>query len=281
MKVFIEAVKDLLTFFYRDLLVPEKTLPEVDRLLIGSSEAPKLLEAPSEEKIEIVKKVEVLPPKPEFSPGRACYIVVGESRVYIRPVLTFDGESWHAPYGTKVELLQYEGRFAHVRDGSRYGWVLKDDITENPNDIFPAFNTGEIYSANHPETKKLRALRRDEFVTRELYLALQDVEFVSLALYLLNLQIPFDDRRPRMSGNWQNLLKGKPGVMISITPKTNSIIEYTKEDGSGFVGMVRAVEVDETIIVSGVGRLIEGEYREEVFTRKEWQEWRPVFIQIL
>lgn len=280
MKVFIEAVKDLLTFFYRDLLVPNDSAPAAptvaNQLLISSPEAPKLLVAESAE-----KKVETEPIKVASFLNRFCYIVVAESRVYIRPVLTFDGESWHAPYGTKVELLEYEGRFAHIRDGARYGWVLKDDISEDPNDIFPNFNTGEIYSANHPETKKLRTLRGDEFVTRELYLPLQDVEFASFAISLKNLQIPFDERRPRMSGNWQNLLKGKPGVMISIAPKTNSIIEYTKEDGSGFVGVVSAVEVDETIKVSGVGRLIEGEYREEVFTRMEWQEWRPVFIQIL
>lgn len=278
MKVFIEAVKDLLNFFYSDLLVSKDSTLTTNRLLISSPESPKLLAASGEEKVE---KQSSAPIKPAGASNRFCYIVVGESRVYIRPVLTFDGEGWHAPYGDKVELLEYEGRFAHIRDGVRYGWVLKDDITEDPNDVFPSFNTGEIYSANHPETKKLRTLRGDEFVTRELYLSLQDVEFVSLAIYLKNLQIPFDERRPRMSGNWQNLLKGKPGVMISITPKTNSIIEYTKEDGSGFVGVVNAVEVDETITISGVGRLIEGEYREEVFTRKEWQEWRPVFIQIL
>lgn len=275
MKVFIEAVKDLLNFFYRDLLLSHNSAVITDQLLIKSPESPKLLVAESTEKVEVV------PAKIDSFLNRFCYIVVAESRVYIRPVLTFDGESWHAPYGTKVELLEYEGRFAHIRDGARYGWVLKDDISEDSDDIFPTFNTGEIYSANHPETKKLRTLRGDEFVARELYLSLQDVEYVSLALYLKNLRIPFDDRRPRMSGNWQNLLKGKPGVMISITPKTNSIIEYTKEDGSGFVGIVNAVEVDETIKISGVGRLIDGEYREEVFTRMEWQEWRPVFIQIL
>jgi len=285
MKVLIAAIQELLEFAWGEFF---STV--ADR---APDQVASLPELPAPQKIVSVSNVrpvpyqeqglvrsEVVAQKSLPLHGVVGFVTVPLQRVWVRPVFTFDGDVWHIPYATRVEILGYEGRFAEIRCEGRHGWVLKDEISTIDSELFPTFNTGEIYSANHPETKKLRRLRGDEFAGRELYLPLQNVEYVTYELARHGQRLSFGDARPRLAGNWQNLLKGKAGVVMSIDPHTGSLIEYLREDGVGFVGYVEAVLVDETIVVSGIGRLIAGEFRRETITKAAWMEWRPVFIQV-
>lgn len=212
--------------------------------------------------------------------GEKAYVVVRSVHVLQRPVLSFDGAVETLSYAEGVHVLGYEGRFAHVTHGAVIGWVLKDVLTLQAHEVFPVFHTGEIYSVLHPDTKKLRDLTQDEFLAGELCTALQSVEFVLYRLSEAARKIDWPVVRPRLAGTWQNILKGKRGIQIGVRPKTGAILEYTKPDGSGFVGYTKAVHVDESIVIEGVGRLIEGEYREEHVSKEEWQEWRPVWILV-
>jgi hypothetical protein len=288
MNNFWAAVKDLLefafAFFGSSRTSSEFVLMEDIKALPTPKVVPFLTEGSSQTGVESMEALVSATHQTLFVGTKEAldggFINVSEARVWVRPLLTFDGESSHLAYGTPVEVLGYEGRFAQIRGGSHTGWILKDEITQNKSDLYPIFNTGEIYSANHPETKKLRALLKDEFSARDLYLPLQDVEFVSYQLFCRSQKINWSDRRPRLAGSWQNILKGAPHLLMGIAPKANSIIEFVKEDGVGFVGFVEEVSKDDSLTLVGFGRLIEGEYRKEIVEKLKWQEWRPVFIQL-
>lgn len=217
---------------------------------------------------------------PLHSAGAGVYVVTTEAPVFCRPVLTYDGVLTRLPYATPLTVLGYEGRFARVVVLDTTGFILKDDITEDKKEIFPEFLSEEIYSNNHPDTKKVRTLLKDEFFTTAMYLPLQAVEFVVYRLRIEGRDINWSHERPRLAGRWQNILKGRAGIQIGVMPKTGAVIEFLKPDGSGFVGYTKAVHVDDTIVMQGVGRLIEGEYREEIVTKEVWHEWRPVWISV-
>jgi hypothetical protein len=278
MTVFFSAVHDLLEFGFGWLWQKADAEP------LLSAEVTHLL-APMPARSQLPESVTKVPTAVSLTPStplnHPAYITKTQVRVWQRPVLTFDGEVSHLPFAARVELVGFEGRFAEIRYNGARGFVLKDEVTAVATELFPQFNVGEIYSANHPETKKLRRLQNDEFAARELYLPLQDVEFVSFELGRQHKSLPWGAVRPRIAGTWQNILKGKPTIQISITPKTGSILEFAREDGTGFVGLVESVGVDETITMTGVGRLIDGEYRREILQKAVWQEWRPVFIYIV
>jgi hypothetical protein len=225
-------------------------------------------------------KIESEPVISELSFGSKAFIVVNKSSLFHRPVWTFDGSFMSIPYSTEVRVLSYEGRFVRISYKSFYGFILKEDIEDNIEKIFPNFQISEIYSANHPDTKKVRKYFKDEFFAEVLFLPLQSVEFAYYRLLLDNRRIEWSEERPRLAGNWANILKGKMGVQIGIVPKTGSIMEYLKPDGSGFVGYVKSVLIDESIIVVGVGRVIDGEYSEEAISREKCLSLSPVFISV-
>jgi hypothetical protein len=214
------------------------------------------------------------------SHGDKAYIFTSVANVFTRPVLIHDGVFLKLPYATPVEILAYEGRFARVSVSDRSGFILKDEITTNYLDVLPEFHNDEIYTANHPDTKKLRKLIGDEFFTSEMFMPLQSVEFLFYRLASVGRKIVWPEVRPRLAGTWQNLLKGRLGIQIGVVPKAGAIIEYNKSDGTGFVGFTKSVHVDETILIEGVGRLIEGEFKEETISKEEWHEWRPIWIAV-
>ncbi len=212
--------------------------------------------------------------------GDAAYVLTPEAKAFHRAVWTFDGVVKSFPYAASVTVLGFEGRFARIVNDAGTLFILKDELTTHKEEVFADFHTGEIYSANHPDTKKVRRLLRDEFFAAELCMPLQAVEFVMYRLFVAGRTIAWKSTRPRLAGQWQNLLKGQMGIQIGIMPKTGAIFEYTKPDGSGFLGYTKAVHVDDSIVIEGIGRMIEGEYREEVLTKETWQELRPVWIAV-
>lgn len=278
----IAVVKDLWDFLWQKETVVVPTtprLPVVDQTPLHLPEATKpQLVLPSAPAIELLQspKQSVV----EGLYGDTAYVLTPEAKAFHRPVWTFDGVVKVLPYATPVSILGYEGRFARVANDEGSLFILKDELTTTAEDIFADFQIGEIYSANHPDTKKVRAMIHDEFFTAELCMPLLNVEFVMYQLQLVGRSIAWKSTRPRLAGQWQNLLKGQMGIQMGIMPKTGALIEYTKPDGSGFLGYTKAVHVDESIVIEGVGRLIEGEYRKEALTKEEWHELRPVWISV-
>lgn len=276
MHTFIAVVKDLWEFLFENSVVLDKD-KAVSAALVAVVPAPA---APRTLPAATLAPAIAAPVPTAGLQGEKAYVLVPTARLLQRPVVSFDGAVCAVSYADCVHVLGYEGRFAHVTFGSTTGWVLKDALTLQAHEIFPVFHTGEIYSSQHPDTKKLRNLFHDEFLAGELCSTLQSMEFALYRQREVGRKIDWPLIRPRLAGNWQNILKGKLGIQIGVRPKTGAIIEYTKPDGTGFVGYTKAVHIDETIVIEGVGRLIEGEYREETVPKDEWHEWRPVWIQV-
>ncbi len=278
MQILIEVLKDLLKFCLNLLSIDRGVESTVQHDLI----------VPKKVELMTVTKPTSLPPPSHFnnhlkkkeisSFGDRAYVSVDKTPFLLRPVWSFDGVLFSLSYAEPVRVLGYEGRYARVSTGDTFGFILKDELTTNLENIFPEFKTGEIYSANHPDTKKVRRKIDDEFFSSNFFLPLQSVEFVTYRLAQEGRKITWPNIRPRLAGMWFNILKGQIGIQVGIYPKSGSLIEYQREDGSGFIGYTKSVHVDESIIIHGVGRLIEGEYREEAISKIEWQEWKAVWI---
>jgi hypothetical protein len=276
MPTLIEVIKDLWRFICGELFISKETEAHFHTL-----ELPTITARPATKVTKAIAPVLVEPKAENISGyGEKAYVITETTNVFGRPVWMYDGVLFKLAYSASLSVLGYEGRFARVESLDKFGFVLKDEITTNKNDIFPDFQNGEIYSSNHPDTKKLRKLIQDEFFASEMFLPLLAVEFITYRLKQEGRVISWSDTRPRLAGTWQNLLKGRLGIQIGVLPRAGAIIEFNKPDGNGFLGYTKSVHVDESIVIEGVGRLIEGEYREEAFSKEEWHEWRPVFITV-
>ncbi len=270
MKLFLEVVEELLLFVYHKFL-PRQAQSEPILLLSDTSTAPVTRYIPSS--IELM-------PIPFSSQGRIGFCVTEPTRIFARPLWSFDGVISLLSYGDKVQIVSYEGRFARIGYDSVAGWVLKDDLTTDATVIYPIFESGHVYSALDDETKKLRRLIRDEFFTEELYIPLQAGELVAYRLQAAGRTITWSSVRPRLPGSWHEILRGSPGVSISITPRTGSVIEGYQTTQEPFLGYVTAVDPENTITFEVVGLHEEGKYEQLSVKQAVWQEWRPVFIQL-
>jgi hypothetical protein len=284
MKVFLAVLVDLWEFIL-ELLIPVKKIPPqsfVAPLLLAPQHNTDLLmsidrSVPSQH--SFVKSAESISPT-MISALPVGYIAVAKTGVMAKPLWAFDTQLNEYTYGEKVSILGYEGRFVHILYQTESAWILKDAITTNRADIYPTFASNNIYLAADSETKKLRQVILDEFFTSELYLPLQSVEFVYYKLKELNINIPWGKERPRLAGQWHDLLKGHLGVKIGIFPKTGSILEGKLANDVGFLGYVTAVYPGDGISLQSVGKEVEGKYLEEKLSKEEWQALQAVFIQI-
>lgn len=280
MKVFLAVLEDLLNF----VINREKT----EAILAVPY---KMSSATSVVKVDEVRPIlpEVVT-KTDFSESSnhpilledmtRAYVTVNSAKVMTRPVWTFDTVLTVAPYASSLTVFDYSGRFAKVKYKEVIGWVLKDDITTSKEAVVPIFESTKSYLANDPDTKKLRIITDDEFFASDLYLPLQSVEYVHYELISAGRSLVWTAERPRLAGSWQKILKGHLGVHIGIVPKTGSVMEYIDEEGEGKVGYVEAVRPDESIVLSSVGRLIEGQFLREEISKETWLDLRPVWIQI-
>ncbi len=214
-----------------------------------------------------------------FENGRQYYVGEQNSFVFTDPVISFDTAYKKLQYGSTVELVKFGGRWAQVRMGVVHGWILKDVLQDRISDIQPNLVSGNVYTAENLETEKLRAVIDDMFFCGHAELPLTSAEYVSFMLHQHRRSIPWPETRPRTMGTWQNILRGRSGVHMGITPKTQSVMEYVIDD-LGYVVFVEAVFPDESIKISGVGLMQEGQYTESVISKEEWRELRPVFIEV-
>lgn len=272
MQVFLAVLKDLCDFALgRDKEVANLGLTS----LAVESDSDNL------EKEIGVSKSDVFEEKEAISLGeiQVAYIAVNVANIFLRPVWTVDGVLGKVSYAEKVLVYEYSGRFALIKYKSITGWIMKDDLTQDQVIILPEFTEQKVYLSEDLETKKLRKIIGDEFFTSELYLPLLDIEFVTYKLKQVGLSIPWGSERPRLAGNWHNIIKGKLGIKIGIRPKTGSVMEYMLEE-EGKVGNVLSVHPDESIILESVGRLKEGQFLREKIKKEDWLQLRPVWIQV-
>lgn len=211
--------------------------------------------------------------------GEQYFIGIQHTLLYTDPVVAFDTAIQTLSYGDLVYVQKLGGRWAHVRTENGEGWVLKDTIREQAKDVFPIFVYGNAYDVSNEETQKLRYCIDDMFLGNASALPLTDTEYVTYKLWKKGKRILWTSERPRTSGTWQKKLRGSNGIHISITPKTEAVMEYVIDD-VGHLCFVEAVFPDESIKISTIGMYDESVYTDTMIQKDEWKELRPVFITI-
>jgi hypothetical protein len=179
-----------------------------------------------------------------------------------------------------VMVLEEKGRFSKVSENGVIGWVLRDDLADRAAHVYPEFIVGEANHAGDPNSERLRAVIEDAFHGGEAEVPLQAGEYVLYRLIRKGQKINWPPTRPRTPGRWHQILKGTPGIHISILPKGGSIMEHTLGNDVGHVAYVEAVFPDERITVSEVNYPSDGVYSERTLSKEEWQVLNPVFITV-
>ncbi len=203
----------------------------------------------------------------------------GTSR-YTAPQLEFDGVVELVPYGAAVTVVGYRGRYTSVLRGGHTGWIVKDDLSPDKQAVWPQLVVHHEYLASESDTIKLRAIIQDLFGAGVQQLPLQAGEYVLFRLMQDHRTIAWPITRPRLPGTWQTILRGIPGIHSTITPKTDSMIEWNTESGEGRLAYVESVAPDNTITLTVVGLKVAGQYETITLLEEEWRELRPVFIEV-
>lgn len=215
----------------------------------------------------------------QTSPG-SYYVSVKDAAVRLDPVASFDNVILTLPFGTQLNVVKYGGRWAMAQIKEITGWILKDDIDSSATIVFPRFSVGSVYDAEHESTRKVRAYIDDEFHCTEPALPLTAAEYATYRLKRTQRVIHWPQRRPRLPGQWQVILRGNSSVHLGVIPKTASLMEYIEED-QGYLLYVEAVFPDKSIQVSAVDYEGQGVYSESVLPKEVWRELRPIFIEVM
>ena len=178
-------------------------------------------------------------------------------------------------------VIEVRGRWSKIIHNGSTGWILREDLIDRAAHVYPHFIIGEPNESDDPNTIRVRAMLEDIFAGGESGLPLLSSEYASYRLLRKGLKILWPKTRPRTEGEWHTILKGVPGIYMSIAPKTGSVMEYSTEEGVGHLAFVEAVFPDETINISETNFPENGIYNERVLTREEWRELKPVFIQVV
>lgn len=237
---------------------------------------PVLLAAPEK---SIVKADSHRPHETILDTYAVAYVCVPNANVFRQAAVTFDGVIASCQYATEVSILRYEGRFAFVTLKNEVsGWILKDEMLSQLTDVLPSFIPEEIYGSDSPATEKTRQYIRDGFFAEALSLPLQPEEFLTYKLLRQGRMLPWTDERPRLAGSWHQLLRGQPGISISVMPKTGAVIEYGYSDEKAMIGFVESVHPNNDLVILTMGLLEEGQYKEDTVAKETWLNWAPVFI---
>ncbi len=207
---------------------------------------------------------------------------IGSTRVplFSAPTKEFDTVVTTLSYGTMVMVLEEKGRFSRVAFDGTEGWVLRDDLSDRAAYVYPEFVIGEENEVDDPNTLRLRACIKDEFNGIESEVALQAGEYILYKLMRKGKTIVWPHIRPRTPGRWHVILRGLPGIRISITPRSGTIMECIFPNDIGHLTYVEAVFPDGRITISEVNYPDRGIYSERTLTKEEWQALNPVFIEI-
>jgi hypothetical protein len=214
--------------------------------------------------------------------ARGVVMYVGEASVpvYKNPTIEFDGQVGTISFGAMVMAGEAKGRFYYITQGLLEGWVLRDDLADKAATVYPVFEQDKENLIDDSNTARVRAIIKDEFGLGRSEFSLQAGEYVLYRLARRGLSISWPSARPRVPGMWHEILKGKSGIRIHIAPKVGTIMEYLLDGEMGHVAYVEAVFPDETISISEVNNPDSGIYKEKEYTKDEWKEFRPVFIEV-
>lgn len=210
--------------------------------------------------------------------GQQVFVCSEKAFCHAEPRFGFDTRIATFNYGQMLTLIRTREGFSEVQSATVRGWVEASDLAEDPAGVFPHFRSTCHYDAHNPQTVRLRYCLQDEMLGATLALPLQSAEFAFYKLWENRVSVMWGYKRPRTPGAWQTALRGRSGVQIGIEPRTGAIMECSGSGQQAFLAYVDAVHPDSSLVVQSVGRVREGEYREERFTHEEWKEWRPVFI---
>lgn len=209
-----------------------------------------------------------------------AFVASTDAPLFGAPTKAFDTVITTLPYGSMVMVLEEKGRFSNVSQNGIIGWVQRDDLRSRAAHVFPEFVPGVPNEHDDPSTLRVRACIKDAFYGGEIEMPLQAGEYVLYMLTRKNQNINWPPTRPRTPGLWHSILRGVPGVHVSITPKTGSVMEYTLPNDTGHLAYVEAVFPDDRVSISEVNYPDQGIYSERTLTKEEWQVLNPVFIQV-
>jgi len=291
MKVLLAVIEELCTFAYRALsgaLPYMESSPPTDvsvsrsaiQIQHPSPLTPKLTEHSAYKSQRISAYVKRQQGLSTLKTGYQYFIGAQEVYFYPDPVVAFDGAMHELAYGQSVRLVALQGRWAQVRLGGQLGWIFKDVLRENANSVYPRFEDNEIYVSDHFETIKLRMCIDDAFGGGRGAFPLMAPEYIQYKLQQIHKSIEWDDKHSRIAGTWQRKLRGHLGIHIGITPKTDSVMEYSIDD-RGYQAFVEAVFPDGSIHITQIGKDDESQYTNEMLNQSQWKELRPVFIDVL
>ncbi len=224
--------------------------------------------------VKLEDKPPALIPKAEAS----AIVINNQAKIFTAPAFTLDGVITKVPYGAVVDVFQTQNRWFKISYHGTIGWMLREDLVEELK--VPQFKLGVFYSADNETTISVRRELDDEFAGGLAQLPLTAEEYVSYRLKRQGVNVPWGKERPRLAGTWQNLLKGRSGAHIGITPKTGSVMETIEDSTFGHLAYIEAVYPDQSILISEFGYPELGQYSERTLPKAEWIEWRPVFIEI-
>lgn len=143
--------------------------------------------------------------------------------------------------------------------------------------VSPEFELNHLYQANSPTTLALR-LALTSYPKEKFRMPLSAEEFLVYRLRLVGRSFAEPELLTR-AGYFHEAMRGKPGVKISITPLPLDVMEVFESTGESKLLFVSEVLEEDGVVVESMSWHTPGEYRRDTFTRKDWQEWRPVFIR--
>jgi len=281
MQVLIAVIDDLYKFVCRGFSGAVPYAPKQEKMLDSYQEKLQQIQSPSlvpTSPPEVAMST-VLPTEGILRIGDQYFIGVIGTYFYKDPVLAFDSALKRLAYSASVRLVSVQGRWAQVRIAGVVGWVFKDSLVVQINAVYPSFVPGVQYDAEHPDTVKLRACIDDEFGGARGEHSLSPAEYVHYRLKQKKRSIDWGEVRMRIPGTWQRKLKGSLGIHISITPTTESIMEYIVDD-IGHLAFVEAVFPDGSMNITEIGKFDDNSYTEGILQPEQWRELRPVFIEV-
>jgi hypothetical protein len=142
--------------------------------------------------------------------------------------------------------------------------------------LHPKFDARKQYYAANPETLKVR-VQLAVYPKEKVEKPLSAIEFILFRLKDSRL-LTESSSLLHYTGFFHEAVKGKQGVHVSIKPTRHAVMEIFDEEQQPKLLFVENVFGDESVEVESIGLHTLGEFRYDVFTKREWQEWRPVFI---
>lgn len=205
------------------------------------------------------------------------FIGVSGQFLYSDPTSSVETEVRPISYGEAVIIKKLGGDWAQVMIQDQIGWVHRRTLVTTQMLAVPTLAKNRLYTADQSETKDIRRwLQRFDLQQSG---PLTSVEYILQRLVRSGAVVPQQLHTMTTPGSWQRILRGAPGVHISVTPQVGSVMEYVLDD-IGFIAYVESIQSDQTIVISECSLVAPGQYTERTLEQAEYRELAPVFITI-